>query len=108
MMYKKLAPLVGTVFADLAGGGSHGSSSDQMVGAPDDPTWGHACRITREWGRRRDFTTKSDGMWKGKLWSVSTSQGSSANKEMQSFHEICKHSRSMPQGVWKFKEEAWR
>jgi len=28
----------GTVFADLAGGGSHGSSSDQMVGAPDDPT----------------------------------------------------------------------
>src|SRR5919205_3442197 len=28
----------GTVFAGLAAGGSHGSSSDQMVGAPDDPT----------------------------------------------------------------------
>jgi hypothetical protein len=28
----------GPVFAGLAVGGSHGSSSDQMVGAPDDPT----------------------------------------------------------------------
>jgi hypothetical protein len=28
----------GPVFAGLAVGGSHGASSDQMVGAPDDPT----------------------------------------------------------------------
>jgi hypothetical protein len=29
----------GAVFAGLASGGSHGSSSDQMVGAVDDPRW---------------------------------------------------------------------
>jgi hypothetical protein len=48
----------GAVFAGLAGSGSHGSSSGQMVGVADDPRWTHASIISRGWGRRRDFTTK--------------------------------------------------
>jgi hypothetical protein len=52
----------GPVFAGLASGGSHGSSSDQMVGVADDPRWTHAFIISRGWGRRWGFTTKTDGM----------------------------------------------
>jgi len=53
----------GPVFAGLAGAGSHGSSSGQMVGAAADPRWTNAFIISRGWGRRRGFTTKIDGMW---------------------------------------------
>jgi hypothetical protein len=38
----------GPVFAGLAGGVAHGSSSGQMVSMADDPTWGNACPIARE------------------------------------------------------------
>src|SRR5712691_465910 len=53
----------GPVFAGLAGGVAHGSSSGQMVGVADDPKWRNACPIARGWGRRRGVTTKLDGMW---------------------------------------------
>ena len=53
----------GPVFAGLAGGISHGSSSGQMVGVADDPKWGNACPIARRWGRHRGVTTKLGGMW---------------------------------------------
>jgi hypothetical protein len=52
----------GPVFTGLAGGVVHGSSSGQMVGVADDPTWGNACPIARRWGRRRGVTTKLGGM----------------------------------------------
>src|SRR6266403_3388688 len=57
----------GPVFTGLAGGVAHGSSSGQMVGVADDPTWGNACLIARGWGRRRGVTTKLGGMWKMSL-----------------------------------------
>jgi hypothetical protein len=34
-----------------------------MVGVADDPRWTTVFMISRGWGRRRGFTTKSDGMW---------------------------------------------
>jgi len=37
----------GPVFAGLASGVSHGSSSGQMVVAADDPRWGYNCTISR-------------------------------------------------------------
>src|SRR2546426_3009191 len=46
----------GAVFAGPAVGVAHGASSDQMVGAPDDPTSGNTCRIARGSRRRRGFT----------------------------------------------------
>ena len=52
----------GPVFTGLADGVAHGSSSGQMVGMADDPTWGNACPIARGWGRRRGVTTKLGGM----------------------------------------------
>ena len=39
----------GPVFAGLAGGVAHGSSSGQIVGVADDPTWENACAIARGW-----------------------------------------------------------
>src|SRR5262249_5263389 len=39
----------GPVFAGLAGGVAHGSSSGQIVRVADDPTWGKACAIARGW-----------------------------------------------------------
>ena len=52
----------GPVFTGLAGGVAQGASSGQMVGVVDDPTWGNACPIAREWGRRRGVTTQLGGM----------------------------------------------
>jgi hypothetical protein len=49
----------GPVVAGLAGGGSHGSSSGQMVDTADDPRWTNAFIISRGWGRRRALPRNS-------------------------------------------------
>jgi hypothetical protein len=53
----------GPVFSGLAGAVAHESSSGQMVGVADDPTWGNPCPIARGWERSRGVTTKLGGMW---------------------------------------------
>jgi hypothetical protein len=52
----------GPVFAGLAGAVAHGSSSGQMVGVTDDPTWGNTCPSARGREGCQSVTTKLSGM----------------------------------------------
>ncbi len=70
----------GAVFAGLAGGGSYGASSGQMVGVADAPRWTTVFMISRGGGRRPGFTTKSDGMWIFDLLVESNAKGTALSR----------------------------